>query len=383
MRILITSDDYYPQVGGISRLLHSIAVEMQEQHHDIMVISCKQSEDIIFDSNQPIKIKRLPAWLFSTPLWTFFLCWQIYCFKPQVIINGNWKSAIHIWLVSFFIKKIPYYIFAYGAELIEGDYTLRRIVRRKFDFIKKSVFKRSELTFVISEHTMNILIQQNIPKVKLRMVHPGVDVRKFYPTNRSIKLANNLGLKQEKIILSVSRIVPHKGHDIVIRALPEVIAKIKNVKYLIVGEGPYQQYLQQLAVNLGVSDYILFIGRVSDENLQSYYNLASIFVQISREVEVPISLEGFGITFLEASACGIPVLGGNSGGVSDAVLQGKTGFLVNPTSPKECAKFLVLLLSDNQLSKRMGTYGLQRVNKNFNLTLVTKRILMMLKNSLK
>jgi phosphatidylinositol alpha-1,6-mannosyltransferase len=169
---------------------------------------------------------------------------------------------------------------------------------------------------------------------------------------------------KDKVILSVGNLVPRKGHDMVIRALPRVRQVVPEVTYLIVGEGSYGVQLENLATALGVRDRVIFAGP-SAEDLPDIYALADVFVMVSREQLQSCDVEGFGLVFLEASACAKPVVGGRSGGIPDAIVDGVTGLLVNPHDPEDIANALARFLSDTDLATRFGQQGRSRVVKYF------------------
>jgi phosphatidylinositol alpha-1,6-mannosyltransferase len=176
-----------------------------------------------------------------------------------------------------------------------------------------------------------------------------------------------------RILLTVGRLVERKGQDMVIRALPKIISHIPNLKYRIVGEGPYRTRLEQLAKELGVDTYVEFIGAVEDTELIREYKSCDLFIMPSRES--PNDAEGFGIVYLEANACGKPVIGGRSGGVPEAVLDNQTGLLTNPTDVEEIANSVVRLLNDPLLAKRLGEQGKERVLKEFTSNYMAERVL--------
>ena len=134
------------------------------------------------------------------------------------------------------------------------------------------------------------------------------------------------------IVLTLSRLVSRKGHDLVIRALPEILRAVPRALYVIAGppNPPYEERLRSLARDLGVSDALLFLGYVASDEMADLYSAADVYVMTSRTQSGDDNFEGFGITYLEANACGVPVVGADSGGVADAIADGETGYLVPP-----------------------------------------------------
>src|SRR5213079_1652098 len=188
---------------------------------------------------------------------------------------------------------------------------------------------------------------------RLRVVHLGTDPGRFMPGVDPTELRERLGLPEDGVrwMLTVARLTPHKGADTVLRALPAILEHAPDVRYAVAGSGPALDQLEELASAIGVADRVSFLGSVSDRDLPALYNLASVYVGASRLAN-RIGVEGFGISLVEASACGLPVVAGNSGGIPDAVRDGETGFLVPPEDPAALAATIVRLLASPDLAKR-------------------------------
>ena len=193
---------------------------------------------------------------------------------------------------------------------------------------------------------------------KLIQIAPGIDVEHFAPVD-SAELRDELGLSEKSVIISVGRLVHRKGQDKLISALPAIKAKISNVHLVLVGIGPYQEFLEKLATKLGVRENITFIGRINYTDLPKYICLGDIFAMPSRSRLFGLEVEGLGIVYLEASACGLPVVGGKSGGAPDAVLAGETGLVVDGTDTTDIAAACIELLSNPELCALMGANGRQ------------------------
>jgi phosphatidylinositol alpha-1,6-mannosyltransferase len=172
-----------------------------------------------------------------------------------------------------------------------------------------------------------------------------------------------LDLADRDVLLTVSRLAPRKGHDVVIRALPTIVDAHPDTVYLIAGDGGQRASLEALAKRVGVAEHVVFLGYVPDADLPDLYATADLFVMPNRKEGS--SVEGFGIVFLEANATGTPVIGGNSGGVPDAVADGVSGRLVDPASVEDVAGRVVELLSDRETLERLGRGGYERVLAEF------------------
>jgi len=191
---------------------------------------------------------------------------------------------------------------------------------------------------------------------KLVQIAPGIDVEHFVPTDSS-KLRAELGLTNKSVIISVGRLVHRKGQDKLIASLPAIKAAVPNVHLVLVGVGPHQAYLEKLAVKLRVADCVTFIGRINYSELPKYICVGDIFAMPSRSRFFGLEVEGLGIVYLEASACGLPVVGGSSGGAPDAVLVGETGVVVDGTKTLEIAEACIELLNNPELCALMGANG--------------------------
>jgi len=191
---------------------------------------------------------------------------------------------------------------------------------------------------------------------KLVQIAPGIDVEHFVPTDSS-KLRAELGLTNKSVIISVGRLVHRKGQDKLIASLPAIKAAVPNVHLVLVGVGPRQAYLEKLAVKLRVADCVTFIGRINYSELPKYICVGDIFAMPSRSRFFGLEVEGLGIVYLEASACGLPVVGGSSGGAPDAVLVGETGVVVDGTKTLEIAEACIELLNNPELCALMGANG--------------------------
>jgi phosphatidylinositol alpha-1,6-mannosyltransferase len=199
---------------------------------------------------------------------------------------------------------------------------------------------------------------------KLVQIAPGIDVEHFVPTDSS-KLRAELGLTDKSVIVSVGRLVHRKGQDKLIASLPAIKAAVPNVHLVLVGVGPHQAYLEKLAVKLQVADCVTFIGRINYAELPKYICVGDIFAMPSRSRFFGLEVEGLGIVYLEASACGLPVVGGSSGGAPDAVLVGETGVVVDGTNTFEIAEACIELLNNPELCALMGANGTAWIIENW------------------
>jgi phosphatidylinositol alpha-1,6-mannosyltransferase len=193
----------------------------------------------------------------------------------------------------------------------------------------------------------------------------GTDPRQFSPAHASAASRAQLGVGDAPYLLTVARLVPHKGQDVAMRALAALSAEFPALRYVIVGEGPDEGRLRALAQTLGVGLRVIFAGPMRDDLLPAVYAGATLYVGLSRLLP-PINVEGFGISFVEAAASGVPSVAGDSGGVRSAVLDGETGLVVAPEDGDMVARALGRLLRDDVLRRQMGDAARRAALERFN-----------------
>ena len=191
---------------------------------------------------------------------------------------------------------------------------------------------------------------------KLIRVAPGIDTDHFSPSD-SMSLRQRHGLGSRPTIVSVGRLVHRKGQDRLIEALPKVLESIPDAALVLVGEGPHRKHLDALVNKYDLSGNVFFIGRINFAELPNYIGMGDVFAMPSRSRLFGLEVEGLGIVYLEASSCGLPVIGGSSGGAPDAVLDGETGYVVDGNDLTAISTQIVRLLSDEKLRKEMGGRG--------------------------
>ena len=213
----------------------------------------------------------------------------------------------------------------------------------------------------LGSFTQQAISQSLTSDAKKAMVRiaPGIDTSHFAPVSDSHLLKSELGLAEKRVIVSVGRLVHRKGQDTLVESLPEILKTHSDAHLLFVGVGPHLQYIHKRAVQLGVLEHVSFVGRVPYPELPRFICLGEIFAMPSRSRLAGLEVEGLGIVYLEASACGLPVVGGLSGGAPDALLEGETGFAVDGLNPHEVAAAISNLLSDENRAKAMGARGRQ------------------------
>ena len=290
-------------------------------------------------------------------------------YRPDVILCARPLPEGLAAIAIGALTKTPVIIFVHGEEVnrLRHDKTPPR--RRRLTWCAKRammwwIVNHVDHVIANSSFTSKVLMTEGTAPDKLTVVHPGTDPNEFRPLGKDLDLLRKFGLTGSPIILTVGRLVLRKGHDQVIRALPMLVRKNPGIQYAIAGTGETEEFLRNLAGDLGVAEHVIFLGYVPDELLPGLYNLADVFVMPNRTLEPSLDTEGFGIVFLEANGCGKPVVGGRSGGTTDAV-NSTGGFLVDGTSVDEITRVLSDLLANSELRTQLGRKGRERVLTEF------------------
>jgi phosphatidylinositol alpha-1,6-mannosyltransferase len=256
------------------------------------------------------------------------------------------------------IKRVPYLLYAHGEEIQMG------LTSRKFRWLIPKIYNAASAIIANSQNTQALLQNIGVHPAKIHVIHPGVNLQLFRNGKQSGQMIREqYHVGDAPVLLTVGRLQRRKGHDMVIRALPLIKAKFPRAMYLIVGAGEEFAYLQALVDEMGVADSVIFTGCVADEELLGYYVACDVFIMPNREIDGDI--EGFGMVYLEASAAGKPVIGGRSGGTSDAILDGITGLRVDGTSVAQIADAVISLLNESETSRIMGERGRLWVEREF------------------
>jgi glycosyltransferase involved in cell wall biosynthesis len=253
--------------------------------------------------------------------------WQ----SPNLIISSHLNFTVVAYLLKRF-KGIPYWAVAHGVDAWNiTNPTL------------KTALSHADRILAVSNYTRDRLLkEQNLDPSKIEVLPNTFDVSGFQITDKPKYLLERYGLKPEQpVILTVARLASldgYKGYDKIIQAIPEIRRQLPDVHYIIVGKGDDRPRIEQLIVELGLQDCVTLAGFIPDNELCDYYNLCDVFA-------MPSKGEGFGIVYLEALACGKPVLGGNQDGAIDALCEGELGVLVNPDDVEAIAKSLIQILN--------------------------------------
>ena len=363
MKSLLIAYTYLPRMGGRELYLKNVFSHFSPD--ELVILTPYEEGCQAFDRESPVKIVRVKQerllWFMQGRRgrlrWFAFLaalCWR----EGIEVVHTSlaFPDGMSGWLLKQVLGK-PYIVYTFGKEL-----TCRPNSAKQQRL--KQALDQADRVVTISDYTRDWLVSLEVPPTRISKITPGVDARRFYPDPEAgAAIRARYQLQGRPVILTIGRLVPHKGHDTVIKALPAILSHVPNAVYLIGGKGPNLEPLKALANEMGVSDHVLFAGYVSEEELPAFYNAADLFVMPSRQMLEAGEWEGFGIVYLEANACGKPVIGGRSGGTGDAVVDGQSGYLVDPESPKAIAEKVIRLLQDPTQAQRMGQFGREWVRR--------------------
>lgn len=283
--------------------------------------------------------------------------------QPKLVICGGTYSGG--WLTRSLPSEIPLVNYIHGEELTlaVGPPLLRTYFRK----CQRAAIKKAIMNIAVSRYTADLTRRfAGISDDRLFLLPNFVDPDRFKPPLDRNRVRSGLGWNGATVILSIARLERRKGFDQALRALAALDREHKipdNWLYVIGGQGVERSSLEALAADLGISPRVKFLGFVAPEELPDLYGAADVFLQPNRDIEG--DTEGFGIVFLEANACGTPVIGGFSGGTADAIEDGISGFRVDGSNVGHIADKLEILLNNASLRFALGHKGLNRVLAGF------------------
>jgi phosphatidylinositol alpha-1,6-mannosyltransferase len=366
LNALVLAQDFPPIPGGVSVYIENL---YKNWKGPAVILAPDSSEPLKTNFPINITIKRVPMDLRRGGLKPYFQR-QIRLYRASLeLLKREKLKCIHCThiasgLVALLLKKIhsiPYVLYTYGSEITGQPGFIR-------SNLAKLILRNAHHIVTMSEFTKKAIMNYGIPDKKVRFL-VGVEVDRFSKNRDKLATKKKYNIDGGPILLTVARLVEHKGIDIVLRALPEIIKLHPKVTYLVVGAGPYRSCLEKLSSELKIERHVKFLGNIPHNKLQSeseaFYTICDLFIMVSRNIN-DIEAEGFGIVFLEAGLSRKACIGGDSGGIADAVIDGVTGKLVNPNDPSEVAKAVLALLENRETVNQMGENGYKRAIQYFN-----------------
>ncbi|MFL6163093.1 MAG: glycosyltransferase family 4 protein [Jatrophihabitantaceae bacterium] len=365
-RLLLVTNDFPPRQGGIQTFLWELVRRLPAEQVAVYSSSYPGAER--FDAQLPFPVRRHPTGLLvPTPAARR----QVLAARAEFGAGVVWfGAAAPLGLLGPALRQAGarrLVASTHGHEvgwamLPGGRQALRRIAG-----------ELDVLTY-LGEYTRRRLARVLPARVRLERLTPGVDTQTFNPTVDGAQVRARHGLTGRPVVVCVSRLVPRKGQDALIRALPAVRQQVPDAALLLVGGGRYRQRLHRLANEHGVAEHVRFADSVPFEQLPQHYAAGDVFAMPCRTRRLGMDVEGLGMVFLEASATGLPVLAGDSGGAPDAVRPHVTGELVDGRDITAIASTLAELLGDPERARRLGAAGRQWTEQDWQWDRIADRL---------
>ncbi|WP_442496916.1 glycosyltransferase family 4 protein [Methylobacter sp. sgz302048] len=348
----ILSYDYPPNDGGISRLVSAVVNELSRRDRQIEVLTLSADRRPGLARPQ-ISTQEVPRSKLQRDIATFGYLRGLPSSIPVLSTVWSPEGAL-----AYLACRTNSILMAHGNEVMPYPGGLRYFVK---NWLRRKALSSARAVICNSRYTER-LVQAISPEANTVVITPGVDATRFKPVEDELLAKQQFHLPTDRrIILSVSRMDAYKGHDLVLNALAQMPAERREtLHYVIAGRGPHLDSLKALAVSLGLSNSITWLGFVADENLPTLYGCADLFVLCTKEDPQARGVEGFGMVFLEAQATGVPVIGTTAGGIPDAVEEGEGGWLIEQGDVTALQLHLERLSMDVSSFKEQGLRGRQR-----------------------
>jgi len=372
LRILFVTDVFRPMVGGSGAVPEALANQLPE---NISIATPYRGQPDPEADTRRFQVFRCRAFERSLPLppgklrdalnLLFNKLWVrphalsdlrkiLTRAQADIVCLNNVGSTY--WLLDALKKHFPglsVLIYVHGEEIAAAS--SRSVIER----LKNRAMQQCDGVIVVSSFTRDRVLGCDVCPAKVTLLYNGVDTDRFSPGSADSDLLGRFHLAGKRVLLCLARLDERKGQDMLLRAMPQIVSVHPDARLLIVGSGDCEATLRDLSTSLGLNDVVIFAGPATDEEVPRFYRTAEIYVMPNRTTPDG-DTEGFGLVFLEAGACGKPVIGGRAGGVPEAVVHGETGLLVDGSSPDEIASACLQLLAHPALAAAMGRNGLAR-----------------------
>ena len=359
MRLLFITQDFPPDIGGIQTYSWEVAHRFADRVAHLTVMAPDRPEAASVDRAASFPIVRLPGRSDLLPLFLLpTLPARARRMQADIAFHAQWQTVgASVLARALFDRPRRIVCAAHGRELLFNPATGYPGLGAAYDRLRQTLLHQVDAFLPVSHYTAGLLHERGVPPERTHVVPNGTDPDCFRPHDDT-SLRQRLGLADRSLLLTVGRLVRRKGIDTVLRALPTIIQTCPDVAYVIAGTGPDRARLEQLATRIGIRERVRFVGDIDHNRLPLYYSAADLFVMPARQD--PPDVEGFGLVFLEANACGTPVVGTCSGGIPDAVQDGETGLLIPPDAPDALAEATLHVLTTSGVAETLGRQGRHR-----------------------
>lgn len=354
---LLVTNDFPPRTGGIQSYVHELATRLPTGKLVVYAPSWPQSAE--FDAAQPFPVYRHPT---SLMLPTRQVARRAAELIDRHQLTAAWfGAAAPLAMLAPALRRAGLrrtvastHGHEVGWAMLPGS---RQVLRR--------IGNANDVITFVSRYARGRIAAALGPMAALEYLPPGVDTSVFAPNvQQRAAIRARHGLDDAPTLVCISRLVTRKGQDQLIRALPRIRQQIPRARLLIVGGGPKRDRLDHLAAGLG--EAVVFAGRVDVDELPAYYNAGDVFAMPCRTRGKGLDVEGLGIVFLEASACGLAVIAGDSGGAPETVRPERSGLVVDGRDIEQLAAACIQLLADPDRARHWGSAGRASVTKNWN-----------------
>ena len=362
MKSVLVTFDYPPIVGGIANALATFLRLARPSRCLILAPGAPGAAE--FDGDFPVPTLRFPVvaglgfvgktlTLVAAVTWTALNLIRV---RPDLFVAAQLVRAGPMALVWQLVSRRPYDVWVYGGETSPQFTSMRWLTR-----LLHGILRRARKVFTNSPYTTREMLDFGLREDAVVELPLGVERTVFFPQEKPAHLLQRHALAGKVVFSTIGRLVERKGVDTMLRALSEMREEMPPWHYLVVSDGPYRPRLEEMVAELGLQQHVTFTGYVEDSELVGYYNVCDVFAmpnrQVGHETESSLSVEGFGMVFLEAAACGKPVIAGRSGGAVDAVDDGYNGFSVDPESVGDLKNAIRQLLDPDRRAT-MGSAGI-------------------------
>ncbi|WP_433605115.1 glycosyltransferase family 4 protein [Prescottella agglutinans] len=351
-RTLLVTNDFPPRPGGIQSYLQTFAAQLPADELVVYAPRWRGDSHIRFDAEQHYEVVRHPTTLMvPTP----FVARRAAKLVEKYECDSVWfGAAAPLALLAPTVRRAGARRVLASTHGHEVGWSMLPGARQAL----RRIGEHTDAVTYVSKYTRGRFASAFGPHAALEHLPSGVDTDVFRPDPAArAELRARYGLGDRPTILCLSRLVPRKGQDQLIRALPAIRRSIDGAVLVIVGGGPYAERLQALAHECGVGDHVVFTGGVPAAELAAHHTIADVFAMPCRTRGAGLDVEGLGIVYLEASATGVPVIAGRSGGAPETVVEHETGLVVDGTSVDAVAQSVITVLSDRGRAAAMGAAG--------------------------
>ncbi len=361
--LLITSD-FWPNRGGVANYYYNLVKNLPANNIFILT-STKKEKSSLKIYNKTLLFKLIwPHWLKSI----FISIQIIQQEKIKILWVGELLPFGMVAYIIYKLFKIPYFVSLHGLDILNS----RKTIIKKI--LTKKILNNARFITTNSQYTKNLLQNTVSKQSKIKIIYPGVNKNFIELNNKKLEeIKNRYNLKNKKIILTIGRLINRKNHQLVINAMKELVKNDPNLMYLIIGDGPQKNNLEAQIKQYHLEKYIKILTTITNNELPYFYNLANIFVMVSKTNDNDI--EGFGIVYLEAGSFAKPVIASTRGGSKEAVLENKTGLLIEDNSIKDLKDAINKLLRNKKLATQLGDNAQTRIKRKFLWKDISKKLI--------